>query len=361
MTDFKKQSNMSDSSNTTENDQMDFLIKINQVRSKIPHQRTRYFAKLALMVLYEKKGLNPDHISIPNEEEAPDDNPGDEIFNKCMVHALDENYSEALKFAGAAIENYPDNPEAWFVSGFAKSVFGEAEAAIADYKNAIRIKSEESVYYFELGALYETLGELELAIEEYVKAIKLSPETTVYRYAVGSIFFQVKRYEDALTAFESCVKEEASLEFFQEGLATLYNDIAVSDWAKDPSGLFRCITEASAKKALDYLTRAEKLNFNNNSLKERISENLSVTKWVLEKHWGRSFLQTIKGAIIAIVAAFIIGIPLESAAGTSVSVIVMIAVMAFWIAMGFKPGWKINEAVLTDLQIENRVRQEMGI
>lgn len=360
MVDYKKNLNISDDASEAEvNQAIDLLIKINQIRSKLPHQRVRSFSKYSLMVLYEARGLDPENITISSDDTLPSDKPEDEIINDCWRHLKDENLQDALDCAQTATEKYGTNPETWFVSGNIKSFFGEHEDAIYELKKAIKLKPSNSVYHFEIGAVYEIQGKLDSAIDEYVKAAKLSPETTVYRYAVGNILLQAKKYEDAISALEKCVNEEPAIELYQETLAASYNDIAISDWVQNPNGDIRCVTENSAQRAIEYLNKAEKLKHNNTEVKKFIETNLSVAEWALEKHWGRSIGEALKGGAGAVIFGVIIGLVIENFVGSFLGIIAIVVIVAAWIAIGFKPGWKINEEVVAALRIEQEVRQEM--
>ena len=139
-----------------ESQQIDLSIKINEIRSRLPHQRARAFARHSLEILYETKGIKADFIS--SEDLLSSETDEDEIIGQCWIYLMENDLQNGLNTAQSATEAYPSNPETWYVSAIIKDSFGEHEDAVYELKRAIKLKPSESVYHFELGAMYERHG-----------------------------------------------------------------------------------------------------------------------------------------------------------------------------------------------------------
>jgi len=85
--------------------------------------------------------------------------------------------SEAIADYDQAIEDDPNNAEAYYARGFAQLSHGDAMAkAISDFTKAIELKPDYARAYMMRGRAYEALGRREEAEADHAKALELNPE-----------------------------------------------------------------------------------------------------------------------------------------------------------------------------------------
>lgn len=81
------------------------------------------------------------------------------------------NYKEALNYAEKLIINEPNNPYYWNTFGIILTYLNLFDDAEKSFKKAISLKSDEGVFYYNLGNLYERGGKISLAKEYYLNYI----------------------------------------------------------------------------------------------------------------------------------------------------------------------------------------------
>ncbi|RPI30218.1 MAG: tetratricopeptide repeat protein, partial [Hyphomicrobiaceae bacterium] len=84
-----------------------------------------------------------------------------------------------IQACGRAIEGAQDNEElraeALLQRGVLYEMFGDQEAAIADYSEILKIDASSAIAYFNRGNVRDRLGQPDLALKDYTEAIRLDP------------------------------------------------------------------------------------------------------------------------------------------------------------------------------------------
>lgn len=259
------------------------------------------------------------------------------------------NVPDALMVATCATEIQGSNPDAWALLGYCKAQWGEVDDAIYEYKRAIKLRPNDATFYFDLGSIYENIEQWKDAMQQYERAAQIDPSKAVYRASMGSVFVKNEMYSEGIELLEACIKEEPDNEGYKYLLALAYNDSVVMSWHPTPEGSRICCTEDAAQKGIEYFEKAIALNVDDVDLRSLINSNLAVAKWAVEKHWSRTIIGSLKGGAGALIGGLILAAIIESAANTAVGMLVGVGIVAAWIAVGFKPGWKINEIVYNQI------------
>ena len=103
------------------------------------------------------------------------------------------NYKKALKIN-------PDYPDAYNNMGNALKDKGDLEAAIESYKQALKIKPDYAQAYNNMGIALKGKGDLEAAIESYKQALKIKPN---YAEVYNNMGIALKDKGDLEAAIES--------------------------------------------------------------------------------------------------------------------------------------------------------------
>ncbi|MCC5599056.1 tetratricopeptide repeat protein [Nostoc favosum] len=97
---------------------------------------------------------------------------GDECFEKGEYSNAIANYNQALQVKSSDVDLY-------YKRGLAHYQIGDYEAAIADYSQAIQINLHDAKSYNKRGLALSQLGRLEEAINDYTQAIRINPNVAV--------------------------------------------------------------------------------------------------------------------------------------------------------------------------------------
>jgi adenylate cyclase len=138
----------------------------------------------------------------------------------------DEPLAEAMQAAERAVAADRDNPMALTALGFACSLCGARERAVAVLERAIQENPSSALAYWSLGATLATAGRPDDAIPMVEKAIRLSPQDPLmneFLFTIGSAHFIAGRYDEAV-------------EFAQKSL----------DMKSDQPGAWRVLAAANA-------------------------------------------------------------------------------------------------------------------
>ncbi|WP_375499501.1 tetratricopeptide repeat protein [uncultured Nostoc sp.] len=97
---------------------------------------------------------------------------GDECFEKGEYSNAIANYNQALQVKSSDTDLY-------YKRGLAHYQIGDYEAAIIDYSQAIQINLHDAKSYNKRGLALSQLGRLEEAINDYTQAIRINPNVAV--------------------------------------------------------------------------------------------------------------------------------------------------------------------------------------
>jgi len=113
----------------------------------------------------------------------------------------DEAVAEAMRSAEAAVAADPEDPMALTALGFACSMNGEGDRALAVLERAVEANPSSALALWSLGANLATVGRYDEAIPMVEKAVRLSPRDPLmneFLFTIGSAHFGAGRYEQAI-------------------------------------------------------------------------------------------------------------------------------------------------------------------
>jgi len=75
--------------------------------------------------------------------------------------------------------------------------FGEEEydAAIEQYKRAVRIKPDDGTLYYNLGAAYSNKEDYEQAVAAHLRAVEIEPKMSDAHSGLAIAFYRLKKYD----------------------------------------------------------------------------------------------------------------------------------------------------------------------
>ena len=130
---------------------------------------------------------------------------GDALFAKHDLDGAIAEYRQALRLK-------PRDAKAHYELGLALKAKGDLDGAISEYREAIRLEPTLAEAHVNIGSALQVKGDLDGAIAEYREAIRLKPDLALAHANLGSML-RVKRELD-----ESIVELREALRLLRRAL-----------------------------------------------------------------------------------------------------------------------------------------------
>src|SRR5207245_10493715 len=94
------------------------------------------------------------------------------------------DYQAAARAAREATANLGNSAQSWYVLSRANAGLRHLDEAVYEARRAIELAPNNSMYHFNLGAIYEELGRGSQTISRYGQASQLEPAEPLYQLAI---------------------------------------------------------------------------------------------------------------------------------------------------------------------------------
>jgi tetratricopeptide (TPR) repeat protein len=123
------------------------------------------------------------------------------------VAAFDrKEYAKAVRLLTDAVEQNPNNADAFVARGTTYQRIYELDNALADYDAAIRINPKHVAAFNGRGSALHDKGEYENAIAEFDEAIRLDPKNPTAYVRRGSVWNSEGELDKALVDFDKAIR-----------------------------------------------------------------------------------------------------------------------------------------------------------
>ncbi len=112
----------------------------------------------------------------------------------------------AIPILRAEIERQPDRGEAHMLLGNVLAQLGKPAEAIAEYREAIRIRPADNLIHYNFGVLLGRLGKSEEAIAEYREAIRLNSSLALPHGNLGAVLSGQGKLEEAIAEYREAIR-----------------------------------------------------------------------------------------------------------------------------------------------------------
>ena len=123
-----------------------------------------------------------------------------------LAWAREGKYGFARVHCGAAVGANPSDWAAWHTLGDIDTLLGKPQAAIQNYKTALRWNPRSAQTWFKLGYVWATLGNLPEAIQNYQEALRQKPGLVAAHNNLGAVWLSLGKREEALKEFAEAVR-----------------------------------------------------------------------------------------------------------------------------------------------------------
>ncbi|MBV7329132.1 FG-GAP repeat protein [Chloroflexi bacterium TSY] len=163
----------------------------------------------------------------------------EELYQKGLALAKEENYADAVLNYDQAIELTPNDARLYFNRGIAYARQEQPQDAIADYTKVIELQPEIAVGYYYRGFSQWALEEYEAAIADMTKAIEIDPERAGIYYNRGRVYRDMREDELAVDDYTASLGLDTELTdtYYQRGFSyTLLSGKGLSDKGQTERG-----------------------------------------------------------------------------------------------------------------------------
>jgi tetratricopeptide (TPR) repeat protein len=130
----------------------------------------------------------------------------DAFLQRGVLHELGGEAETAVQDYTESIKLDPSNALARFNRGNAYDQLGHFDLAIADYNEAIKLDPKEADYFNNRGQAYDHKGQHDLAIADYTEAARLDATNARPLYNRGLAHANKGDYQRAITDFDQAIK-----------------------------------------------------------------------------------------------------------------------------------------------------------
>jgi tetratricopeptide (TPR) repeat protein len=128
-----------------------------------------------------------------------------ELCREGFAFTIRGEYKEALNYFREAVENSPEDAEAWYGLGNCYVGLDQPGDAIAAYQQVIARDPENANAHFVLGQYYQTLKRYNEAVAKYKEAIDLKADYIPARYYMGLAYHQLGHPEEEKRVYEEII------------------------------------------------------------------------------------------------------------------------------------------------------------
>ena len=132
---------------------------------------------------------------------------GSNIENARLARAAEQalksgNYAAALDYAQRATQSAPNDPQMWFLLGYAARLNRKAQLSLDAYNQGLRLNPSSLDGLSGLAQTYRLMGQLDEAQRTLTQVLARDPKRTNDAEVLGEILLQSGKYDQALSVLE---------------------------------------------------------------------------------------------------------------------------------------------------------------
>ena len=140
---------------------------------------------------------------------------GSNIQNARLARAAESalkggNYSAAVDYAQRAAESAPNDPQLWFLLGYAARLAGKSQTSIDAYNRGLRLKPSSLEGLSGLAQTYSRMGRRDEARNLLNRVLAADPRRTGDLLLLGEMLLQSGEYQQALAPLEKTEQVQAN-------------------------------------------------------------------------------------------------------------------------------------------------------
>jgi tetratricopeptide (TPR) repeat protein len=133
------------------------------------------------------------------------------------------SYDLALKSYNLALENNPENAEAYFQMGTTYIGMKDFEKSIKCFQKTLEFEPNHIGTLVKLGITYYLKNNIDTAIDYFTDVIELDPNEPLSYYHLGLIFYNKKEYSKAISYYQKTIESDAEFADAFVNLGIIYS------------------------------------------------------------------------------------------------------------------------------------------
>jgi len=158
-------------------------------------------------------------------------------YNKISDNGTTDLLDRAEAAIKQGLELRPESAESHSLYGDILNLKGEVKKALSEYKQAIKIKPKEILFWIEQAIVQEKLGEDTEAINSYNQVLQLDSKQTIALYNSGLIYEKQGKTDEAIAAYEKLLQIKTEYDDAGQRLKLLKDKRTIEKQSKSKSGL----------------------------------------------------------------------------------------------------------------------------
>jgi tetratricopeptide (TPR) repeat protein len=117
----------------------------------------------------------------------------------------------------------PTNGRAHYTLGYVYGERGRVDDAVREYREALRLRSDDHQALFGIGLIHGRQGQLETASREFQDVLRRAPDFYKARANLGVVYYQLGRTQEAVDELQRVIKDHPEYAAAHYNLATLFH------------------------------------------------------------------------------------------------------------------------------------------
>lgn len=209
--------------------------------------------------------------------------------------------------AQEATRSSPQEPEAWALRGRAHLEVGKLEEATYELEQATNLDPDSPYRHYELGWVLQLRHHYGPALSQFAIASELAPEDPFYRVAMGRNFVAGGKAKMGVDLLEPLARAHPGDAWVQGSLAWALCEYGTDLWDRLPDGLRLPLSKDQAESSLAVWHHAQSLAFDDDELRQAISERMGKAEHALSKHWAMSNTTLVVLLVLSVIIALNFG------------------------------------------------------
>ena len=113
---------------------------------------------------------------------------------------------QALLQATEMLETFPNLVVLYNIAGASNAGLSQVDAAIENYKQALKIKPDYAEVYSNMGAALKDKGDLDAAMDSYKQALKINPDYADGHYNLGNVLIDKGNVDLAINSYKKTLE-----------------------------------------------------------------------------------------------------------------------------------------------------------
>jgi tetratricopeptide (TPR) repeat protein len=279
---------------------------------------------------------------------AGDTGPSTDWTGRAADYLRNGRVEAAHGAAREATDRKGSDHEAWAIRGRASLLMNQADSAVFEFGEAIRLRPGSDEYRFDLGGAFEAKRDYDRALSSYREAADLAPANRGYRISMASVYLQADQPEQALGVLDPLHDAEPRDEICNFYLAMALSDATFNRWTQVGPDRYLITTKEQAALGNRNLRRAFALEFDDDGLRNHLLDSLRLVKEseaLVFRMPGTRAASGVNGGGCLVAIGYLIVFGILSSAMSS-NAFIGLAVIAgagyAWYQLAFQPRWKRN-------------------